>query len=324
MYRAVAPWHDLYFDLYYYGVHYYRASRRLPLLHGRDLGFLGTVTILLPGVTAVLAGIAAIRLWLGRSRAHGLTPETSSVIGFLCSFGLLTIVMYVKSLVRIDLWQNYLALVPALILLAVLVEHRLDYGRVFRGAVYLVALLCVLASLRSAEHRWRADSDQKSLLVAHLLRPQTQAPVPPDSDWCELRTPATRYVCFLVDPDHIHTIGFLRLNTQPSDTLFVGLRHHDKVFANDNVTYFATGLLPVTPWSEMDPHVQTTVAIQQEIISDLVAHRPPYVVLDSEFEGSNEPNDSSISTGVTLLDDFIRQQYTPVRNFGELSILKRR
>ena len=324
IYRAVAPWHNLYFDLFYYPVHYYRVSRRLPLFHRADLEFLGEGTILTPGFTAVLVGIMVIRLWPRQSRAHQLTPETASLIGFLCSFGLLAVMMYVKSLVRIDLWQNYLALVPTLILLAVLAQHRSDYGRVFRGAVYSVGLLCILGSLRFAEHTGRVDFDQKSLLAAHLLRPQAQAPLPPDSNWCELRAPATRYLCFLVDPDHIHAIEFLRSNTQPSDTLYVGLRHHDRAFANDNATYFATGLLPVTPWSEVDPHLQNTSAIQQQIMSELAAHRPPYVVLDSEYEAFNEPNDSSLSTGVTLLDDFIRQQYTPVRNFGELTVLKRK
>jgi hypothetical protein len=104
----------------------------------------------------------------------------------------------------------------------------------------------------------------------------------------------------------------------------VGLRHHDRVIANDNVTYFATGLLPATHWSHFDPHLQNSVSIQQEMIRELATRRPPYVVLDSEFEAFNEPNDSSLNTGVRLLDDFIRQQYEPVRYFGNLTILRRK
>src|ERR1700753_3602324 len=179
IYRAVATWHNLFFDLFYYPVHYYRVSRRLPLLHR---GIFLPMIILVPGFTTILVGIMGIRLWLRQSKAHELTPETASLIGCLCSFGLLALMMYVKSLVRIDIWQNYLALVPTLILLAVLAQHRSDYGHVFRGAVYFVTFLCVLGSLRFAVHTGRVDLDQKSLLAAHLLRPQAQAPLPPDSN----------------------------------------------------------------------------------------------------------------------------------------------
>jgi hypothetical protein len=37
----------------------------------------------------------------------------------------------------------------------------------------------------------------------------------------------------------------------------------------------------------------------------------------------NEPNESSVSSGVTILDDFIRNNYKSAAEFGKYSILQR-
>jgi hypothetical protein len=47
-------------------------------------------------------------------------------------------------------------------------------------------------------------------------------------------------------------------------------------------------------------------------------------VLDSEFEDSHEENDSSKRSGVTLLDDYIRNNYQQVQTFGTMSVWRRR
>jgi hypothetical protein len=60
------------------------------------------------------------------------------------------------------------------------------------------------------------------------------------------------------------------------------------------------------------------------MVRELEKNRPTYVVLDAEFEMSREPNGSSTSTGVHLLDDYIAAHYTPVRQFGELTISQRK
>ena len=50
---------------------------------------------------------------------------------------------------------------------------------------------------------------------------------------------------------------------------------------------------------------------------------PPYIVLDSEFDHYREPNESSRSSGVTLLDDYIHKAYQPTQSFGSMSIWQR-
>ena len=59
------------------------------------------------------------------------------------------------------------------------------------------------------------------------------------------------------------------------------------------------------------------------MVAELDRNAPPYIVLDSEFENFNEPNDSSRSSGVTLLDDYIRSKYRQVERFDEMTIWQR-
>ena len=51
---------------------------------------------------------------------------------------------------------------------------------------------------------------------------------------------------------------------------------------------------------------------------------PLHIVLDSEFATMREPNDSSRSSGVTLLDEYIRGRYQQIETFGQMSIWKRK
>ena len=42
----------------------------------------------------------------------------------------------------------------------------------------------------------------------------------------------------------------------------------------------------------------------------------------AEWDDFAEPNESVVSSGVTLLDDFIRAHYRPVRTFGAITVLR--
>jgi hypothetical protein len=41
-----------------------------------------------------------------------------------------------------------------------------------------------------------------------------------------------------------------------------------------------------------------------------------------DWDDQREPNDSALSSGVTLLDDYIRQAYQPVATFGVNTVLR--
>jgi hypothetical protein len=59
------------------------------------------------------------------------------------------------------------------------------------------------------------------------------------------------------------------------------------------------------------------------MIGDLQDVRPKLVVLaGSEWDDMREPNDSALSGGVTLLDDYIHREYEEVAVFGRSTILQ--
>ena len=103
-----------------------------------------------------------------------------------------------------------------------------------------------------------------------------------------------------------------------------GLQKHDRIFANDNLIYFATQRLPATRWSHFDPDLQNKYEIQMQMVHELQQNAPPYIALDSEFDSVREPNDSSKSSGVMLLDNYIQQEYQPSETFGTMSVWRRR
>jgi hypothetical protein len=141
--------------------------------------------------------------------------------------------------------------------------------------------------------------------------------------WCNVPNPLHIGLCFLVDIDHIQAITFITDHTNTTDRLFVGVPRHDKIYANDNLTYFATQRMPATRWHHFDPDLQSRADVQSEMIREFNSTSLPYILIDSEFDSIHEPNDSSKSSGVTLLDDYIGKNYRPVKSFGEISVWQR-
>jgi len=61
--------------------------------------------------------------------------------------------------------------------------------------------------------------------------------------------------------------------------------------------------------------------VQKRIVADIILNSVRYIVLSCNEEGY-EPNKSSESSGIMLLDTFLRQRYVPVKVFGYYVILK--
>jgi hypothetical protein len=58
-----------------------------------------------------------------------------------------------------------------------------------------------------------------------------------------------------------------------------------------------------------------------EMIQKFETNTPPFIFLDSEYDSTREPNGNSKSTGVTLLDEYVRNKYQRSETFGELFYL---
>jgi hypothetical protein len=325
-YFSVAPLAPLLHDIILYPSKFYHRSRNLPF-PAIDLKGLENLAVYLPIAIACFTLYVLVRSFL---QTHGTAassaesaPREDAWRGFLITFGLLLVVMYLKGLVRVSPGQVHLAVIPSLLLIAVLFQQRLAFPRPVRIAIGSLTLLSFVAATWSSLHEIRMEYAEHLSVAEWALSSAQGSPPKTSAAWCKSGNPLTRGFCFLPEDDRIHAIEFISSHTRPGESLYSGLKHHDRIFANDNLIYFATQRLPATRWSHLDPGLQTNYDTQTQMINELERNAPPYIVLDSEFDLTLEPNDSAKSSGVTLLDDYIRDKYQPAETFGIMSIRRR-
>jgi hypothetical protein len=326
-YLSVAPLAAMLEDIVFYPAKYYHRGRYLPF-PGIDVKGLENLGVYLPiAITGVsVYALVARRFRVRPSDADRLdnTRQTQEWYGFLVTFTILLIVMYLKGLVRAAPLQMYLAIVPSLLLAAVLFQHRASFSRPVRISISGLLWLSLLPAAWSALHEARFEYVWHSSVAERFLSLTRNAGPGTETEWCKIANPITTGFCFFPEEDRVHAIEFIGSHTQPGQTLYVGVSHHDRIFANDNIIYFATQRIPATRWSHFDPDLQNRYDIQTQMVDELEHNAPPYIVLDSEFELSREPNDSSKSSGVTLLDRYIHDKYQPGETFGTMSVWQRR
>jgi hypothetical protein len=325
-YLSVAPFHDFAFDMIIYPSRYYHRGRNLPF-PGIGLRGLENLEVYLPVAAIVISLYVALGRRLAARSKDAVTlrsvSEEQKWHGFLLIFALLALVTYLKAYVRISVYHLVLCIVPSLLLIAVLFEHRLTFPRPLRISVLCLVVLSVVAATWSALHQARFLQVHHSSVPEALVSSARGTVPEAETAWCKLRNPLTIGFCFLPERDRVQTIEFIDSHTTPDQKLYVGLTRHDRIFANENLIYFASQRLPATKWSHFDPGLQNTYEIQKEMAHELAANAPPYIVLDSEFDSTREPNESSRSTGVTLLDEYIRNKYRLVQTFGIMSVWQR-
>jgi hypothetical protein len=327
-YLSVAPLHPFIHDIFLYPIRYYHRSRNLPFprisLHEFDQSAVYTVI----AIVLISICVAAVpRFRVPSCSVHNslsTTEQQQGCQGFLVAFGLLALGMYFKGFVRISLIHLFLSIIPSSLLLAILVEHRSTFPRAIRVSVACLACLFVGSAVWSARLEERNLHSQHSSLAERVFLSARRTSPEVETEWCKTTNPLTRNICFLTDDDRIQTIEFIGSHTKPGQRLFVGLTSHDRVFANDNLIYFATQRLPATKWSHFDPNLQNRYDIQAEIVHEFVLTTPPYIVRDAEFDLACEPNDSCKSSRVTLLDEYIRGEYQHIESFGTMSIWQRK
>jgi hypothetical protein len=323
-YLLSAPIHPLVHDIVLYPSKYYHASRNLPFPPVTIKQFDNTV------IYAIIL-LAAIALWIsliwllrtGKSGESIFRNPSAKLYMFLLALGVLGLAMYIKGLVRVELIHLYLALLPAVLILAILLEYRWSLAR------YLRVVTVCLATLFAASSVWSSLREIKNVRAVHASLPEalwssaTGRSSPLHVDWCKQKSPLTEGLCFLPDDDHIRAIEFISSHTNISQSLFVGVSHHDRIHSNDNLIYFASQRFPATHWSHFDPGLQNRADVQTQIVRELELKPPPFIIRDSEFNLLHEPNDSAKSSGVTILDHYLDSKYEWVCTFGKLSIWRR-
>jgi hypothetical protein len=241
------------------------------------------------------AGVYALWASDGTNEAHR-NPRT---LAFLLVP--LVAIFYVKGMVRVSLHHVQLSLVPSVVLLAL--AWDLTPRRVPRIAL---GVLCALNLVAAGE-----------CLVERAGEPDVTA----------MRLSQAGFGVFAMDMEYAEpyraaAVQYLSDHAAAGERVFIGLMQHDRIVVNDVSAYFTSGHLPATKWHHFDPGLQTAAYTQAEIVKELRAHPPQYVWVESTFEGVREPNASSVSSGVFLLDRYLHFAYEPVQSFGPILILK--
>jgi len=136
--------------------------------------------------------------------------------------------------------------------------------------------------------------------------------------------PLPRIRCLALDDDREAVARFLLAHRDGDPQLYVGAGRHDKLLLGDVVLYFAAEAKAATRWHDLHPGVQTRLDVQREMVREMESSRPQFIVVDTTWDEVVEPNASASSSGVVLLDEFIRRDYSPVFRSGAIAVLARR
>jgi Dolichyl-phosphate-mannose-protein mannosyltransferase len=314
---------DLVFDVVTNPSRYYYDTRSLPFPGPRQVA-----DDPLSGVVYIpLVLVAAVSGTLGRVLSNRLpqSPVQSpvGVTGIWPQIALtaLTLLYFAKGFVRVSPVQMSMAIITALVLTCI-AAARLEAQRAAVRVGLLAALgLTVgitlglfLPEVAEAGREFRA-------ITADDARATNDLPSPSIQTSCGTVAGVKRLACFVIGKDHLRALEFLKAHTRPGEYLYVGSGRHDKILMNDVALYFLANLRSATKWHQFDPGLQTSAGIQGEMIDELKRNRPSYVVLESHWDSVQEPNASAQSSGVVLLDDYIRQNFHMVATFGTISVL---
>jgi hypothetical protein len=333
---AAAFWYagavgDLLFDVVRFPSQHYAATRSLPFplpQPGRRPFNVSEYIVYFPLLMCL--GVAIVALL---SRIQGsFKPRfgTGTVdsrrgmwdLALLCA---VTIGLFSKGLVRVSALHMSLAVVPATLMLAALLSANARSTRVSLGfaAFLAIAMTAGVIPTLNAYHSVTGRIAYNLRDISEADRHDSTAPGRIDmADPCHPSPGLERVTCFQLAADQAAAVNYVRANTTVSDPIYVGLPQHERIFANNVAFYFVANRRPATKWYHFDPGLQTSKAIQELMIGDLLQSRPKFVVLDAEWEGWREPNESAKSSGVQLLDEFIADNYQRVATFGSLTILK--
>jgi hypothetical protein len=280
-----------------------------------------TPAVYLP-ILGVLSGVLTATA-LGKNRQTATSVEdqalTSQRLWILVQLTGFSLLFFFKGWVRPSATHMALAIVPSLVIMTVCqMQVRSRAAKILSAIGMAGVLLTSLAPVWHADARfeqnlsWVADGSG----VFGLARSDNGSCFPPLG--------LDRLRCFYIPKEQVKAVLYVQEHTLANDTIFVGSNRHDKIYTNNILFYFVAKRSSVTKWHQFDPGVQTSMEIQSEIVDELQMRRPRYVVLSSEWDDVEEPNDSARSSGVTVLDQYIRTNYRAVAAFGPMAILERR
>lgn len=287
-----------------YASTYYVQMRRLPFpsLDALWKGPFESAVYLPPAVVAVA-------LALGASR------RSSGSLGWvIAAFAALCVALYLKGWVRMSVLHTSGAIIVALILVPMLWKSA--SGQLARRAlVFMCIVLAAVPTFFALKASVAVAMSNRQFVADFILRRDAA---------CDAPAHLSPVACIYIGAARGEAVKFVIEHVAKDERLFVGTTRHDKIFVNDNLIYFAAQRLPATHWHHYDPGLQSRVDVQNEMVAELERQTVRYIVLISDWDNVTEPNASALSSGVTILDDYIRLHYEIVRQYGTISVLTRR
>lgn len=255
------------------------------------------------------------------ARDKGFSRETSSLDAdrkLAVALLILTALFIFKGLVRMSLIHSMLAMVPAMLILVFMVGRKqgmtawLGSLAVLAGALALISLN-TLSTLRA---EWRHG-------LGNLFLARVTGHIPAGMQRPNCATPPALGLG-VVERDTYNAVCYITSHTTAGERIFVGAGRHDKLLASNIAIYYLSERQPATHWYELEPGLQTTAEIQQDIVRDLIGSDVRLIITDAQFDDVKEANNSSSSSGVYILDQFIQSHYRETSRFGKITILERR
>lgn len=128
--------------------------------------------------------------------------------------------------------------------------------------------------------------------------------------------------CYRLSPSQVAAITYVGATTSAGEPIFVGGTRTDRVWTNDIIFYFLADRHTPSRYFDLAPGVATTLPVQAEIVASL-QRTGVRTIVRRETPLPDEPNESSNSSGVTLLDDYIAEAFKQTAAFGPYQIWTR-
>lgn len=252
------------------------------------LGFLNVAPYYFHVVVLIGALHHVVSSWRrdGWSALSGRTLCIAFLMILLCA-------LFLKTLVRPGYVQLAQVIVMAIVLGALLLPPRGRVAVVVSGLCIVLMTTFPLGKLLQGQRAREAATVQKA------------AP-------------------FGVPADQAAAIKFIQANVPPGASIYVGNGRHDITVVNDVMFYFLADRPSATKHHELHPGVTTTLEVQSKMIDEIAAANVEFVVLFVSGSTRREPNLSSKSSGVLVLDEYLSAHYEHVHTLGRYVIKRRR
>jgi hypothetical protein len=218
-----------------------------------------------------------------------------------------------------------LALVPLIVVgLAYLLARADEFHLVPLAAVLAIALAATAA--REPRRAWKVVLGAGLVVIVAHGADRMLGKVTDGTTMAGIDLPDTGGV--RTTPGDAHALEDLAAavdhRTRPGSFLLSAPPRYDRVRAGDTLLYTLLDRENPTRYDVVQPGVVTTAKVQREMRADLERTRTPLVVRWVAPEATLvEDNGSGKSSGVTLLDDYLRVRYRTVGRYGDYVLLQR-